>query len=105
MLLKTACWILGRVHTLEWDGFPYQDSSAQYGGAECSKHARILEPYIELVAWAGGEIFSLFSQVPQILLLLFLIVKNTIKLGKRSCCLAPLKEIQKVCKALFYTET
>lgn len=69
------------------------------------KYARILEPYIRLVAWACSEMFSLFNQVPQIILSLSVIAKNVIKLGKKSCCLAPLKEVLKVCKATFYTET
>lgn len=45
------------------------------------KYAHVLEPYIELVAWACSEMVSLFNQVPQIILSLF--VKNVVKLGKR----------------------
>lgn len=67
------------------------------------KYAHVLEPYIELVAWACSEMVSLFNQVPQIILSLF--VKNVVKLGKKSCCLPPLKEVLKVCKGMFYTET
>lgn len=35
------------------------------------KYAHVLEPYIELVAWACSEMVSLFNQVPQIILSLF----------------------------------
>lgn len=69
------------------------------------KCAHILEPYIELVVRVCSEMFSLFRQVPQIILSLSFIVKNVIKLGKKSCCLAPLEEVMKVCKTTFYTET